>query len=451
MAKLPTVEQMKFRKYPPLKSGPPILWPTNRYFRRNEGTTDYATIPTVTLAGDFVIELDLYLTDFLSAVFGNTDGTGFLRFTSATSVRFNPDVALVDFTVSAIDLNRFYRGVRLSRVSGVCKLLIGGVEYTGNDTSNESFVINRLYQKGDSFYCDGILANLKIYDDGTLVRDYPLDDNSDILANRAASLGSNLWGAANYIVANNATVTEVGETWEIQSPNGNDSQRVDGARVINFSGLIEGGVYLYTVNSSEPVNLAAYDANYNLIAASYGEPLLFTASSTNRVYVSPRTTNTVIVSNPSIRQADGYGTIINGNADDWGLFDKQASGDWLGQELVVNGGFDSTDGWTLGAGWSISDGLASHVSSSTSNLNQSANPLRESSVYLSSFSVTDVTPSVDGVRIRIGSGGNGVLRKEEGTYSEIITATNNELLFTANAFFTGSIDNVSVKEVLKNA
>ena len=144
-------------------------------------------------------------------------------------------------------------------------------------------------------------------------------------------------------------------------------------------------------------------------------------------------------------------TFVNSAPSNWGLFDKQANGDWLGQELVVNGGFDNTDGWTLGAGWSISDGLASHVSSSTSNLNQSANPLRESSVYLSSFSVTDVTPSVDGVRIRIGSGGNGVLREEEGTYSEIITATNNELLFTANAFFTGSIDNVSVKEVLKNA
>jgi len=41
----------------------------------------------------------------------------------------------------------------------------------------------------------------------------------------------------------------------------------------------------------------------------------------------------ITISNISIRRADGYGTIINGNASDWGLFDKQADGDWLGQEL----------------------------------------------------------------------------------------------------------------------
>ena len=37
----------------------------------------------------------------------------------------------------------------------------------------------------------------------------------------------------------------------------------------------------------------------------------------------------------SFKQADGYGTIINGNANDWGLFDKQANGDWKGNGLAV--------------------------------------------------------------------------------------------------------------------
>jgi len=30
-----------------------------RYFRRNEGTTDFATIPEITLTGDFEIEFEL--------------------------------------------------------------------------------------------------------------------------------------------------------------------------------------------------------------------------------------------------------------------------------------------------------------------------------------------------------------------------------------------------------
>lgn len=44
MAKLPTVKQMKFREYKPLCSGPPELWENTRYFRLNEGTTDYVNI-----------------------------------------------------------------------------------------------------------------------------------------------------------------------------------------------------------------------------------------------------------------------------------------------------------------------------------------------------------------------------------------------------------------------
>ena len=55
-------------------------------------------------------------------------------------------------------------------------------------------------------------------------------------------------------------------------------------------------------------------------------------------------------------------TVINGLASDWVLFTEQDTGDWLGQELVVNGGFDTDSDWVKGTGWSIAGGAAIGVS-----------------------------------------------------------------------------------------
>jgi hypothetical protein len=47
--------------------------------------------------------------------------------------------------------------------------------------------------------------------------------------------------------------------------------------------------------------------------------------------------------NISIREADGYATIINPNDSDWALYQQQATGKWLGQELITQAVWESPD------------------------------------------------------------------------------------------------------------
>lgn len=49
MSKLPCANTMIFKKYPPLKSGPPEISVIQREFRTNEGDDDFATHPPITV------------------------------------------------------------------------------------------------------------------------------------------------------------------------------------------------------------------------------------------------------------------------------------------------------------------------------------------------------------------------------------------------------------------
>ena len=161
----------------------------SRYFRRNEGSTDYATIPAVTLAGDFVIEFE-------------ASHTGFFRFLGMDN-SINPDRIFVitdsvDATklrvgLAGVDLYTdvgfisigFINNIRIERAGSVLtiKNISTGGEASGTFPTS-SAVFNVLYQHNNT-YTTGILANLKIYDNGTLVRDYPLNDNSNTIRDLA--------------------------------------------------------------------------------------------------------------------------------------------------------------------------------------------------------------------------------------------------------------------------
>jgi hypothetical protein len=133
----------------------------------------------------------------------------------------------------------------------------------------------------------------------------------------------------------------------------------------------------------------------------------------------------------------------------------------IGGEEVTCGDFSCavpTDYWTFNTGWSTDGTKAiSDTSSGYVNINQTTSIVINKS-YRISFTVSDY--SSGNVQFIIGNAGSrpsGVLRSANGTYNEDITVDTSTV--DADKFFirggasgfTGSISNISVKEVQTNA
>ena len=117
----------------------------------------------------------------------------------------------------------------------------------------------------------------------------------------------------------------------------------------------------------------------------------------------------------------------------------------LGSELVTNGDFSSASDWTFsGSGVAISGGKL-NFTGTTREATQSISVVN-TKTYRVSYEVSNF--SAGSVRAEIGSSA-GIIRTANGIYSEYIVASGaNTIEIDAVSVFTGSIDNVSVKEVL---
>lgn len=116
----------------------------------------------------------------------------------------------------------------------------------------------------------------------------------------------------------------------------------------------------------------------------------------------------------------------------------------LGSDLVTNGDFASDSNWIKGTGWTISGGSA-NGSSTTGDLYQE-NVVESGKYYQVTFTISNY--SAGSVRVELPNNSSaGTERSANGTYTEIILSSGTILLFDARTSFTGSIDNVSVKEV----
>ena len=324
----------------------------SRYFRRNEGTTDYATSPNITMDGDVVIEFDINAPpqDDNNALsfrnigalntFGLASGRDLQGNTAKMRV-FSSSVPVVDEATTMDVFDNIFHTVRFEYTLSTTsfKLFIDGVEgisttSLGTDFSaTDVMTVWRDITTGDEMA--GIIANLKIYDSGVLKYNWPINSNS--------------------------------------------------------------------------------------------------------------TTETDTVSGAVL-------TIVNGNADDWGLYQKQAAGEWLGQDLVVNGGFDTSSDWDVFDGWGISSGIASRSGNTRySNIEQSG-VLRSLGTYKLTYDVVSIleynlkmNKVVEDVDL---SGSVGV------GFTASFTAATVDLALRAGGGSGGgycSIDNVMVREVLNVA
>ena len=111
-----------------------------------------------------------------------------------------------------------------------------------------------------------------------------------------------------------------------------------------------------------------------------------------------------------------------------------------GAELAVNGDFASATGWTAGAGWAIGSGIATATASSAA-LSQAALTATAGNWYEITFSITRTAGTV---QPQIG-GATGVARSALGTYVDWIQATDTTAFQFNTAAFSGTVDNLSVK------
>ena len=118
-----------------------------------------------------------------------------------------------------------------------------------------------------------------------------------------------------------------------------------------------------------------------------------------------------------------------------------------GVEEITNGDFSSDTGWIKGTGWTISGGSL-NASAATAMAFQQNTGIVTNKTYKVTYTISNYVSG--SVRIEIGSANVsvGLVRSADGTYTEYITALgDDEVYFDGISAFTGSIDNVSVREV----
>jgi hypothetical protein len=125
-----------------------------------------------------------------------------------------------------------------------------------------------------------------------------------------------------------------------------------------------------------------------------------------------------------------------------------------GSETIINGSFDADSDWSKGTGWTISGGTAScdGTQTGTTNLNNTAgNGLLNGKTYRVVYTISGYAGG--SISIKLGNTGYGVYHSANGTYTQDLVAgvtTFPTAQLNADANFIGSIDNVSVQEIVSS-
>mgnify|MGYP003146560422 CR=1 FL=1 len=145
------------------------------------------------------------------------------------------------------------------------------------------------------------------------------------------------------------------------------------------------------------------------------------------------------------------GVVINGNADDWGLFQQQEDGDWLGQELVTNGGFDTDSVWTKNTGWSIAGGQAIGVDIDASNKTLIQSNVGQVGLNYRISYIGTADTGAFGIQDSGGTviAGMRITPSINSISKDLIRDTTSLVFKRASSVSNATLDNVSVKELLK--
>ena len=122
----------------------------------------------------------------------------------------------------------------------------------------------------------------------------------------------------------------------------------------------------------------------------------------------------------------------------------------LSSNLVTNGDFNTDTDWTKGTGWSISGGAANCDGTQTSNSDIAQGLTTQSGKsYKITYTISEYTSG--SIFVRLNSGNTTTSQSSVGTFTGYLSGENGtQISLRANADFIGSIDNVSVSEVIDN-
>jgi hypothetical protein len=115
-----------------------------------------------------------------------------------------------------------------------------------------------------------------------------------------------------------------------------------------------------------------------------------------------------------------------------------------GSEEITNGGFDTDSDWTKGTGWTISGGKA-NASATTGQLYQSTNTTTNT-LYKIEYTISNYVSGTYNFLLR---GTSTPSFSGNGTFTIYLTSgsgSNSNFIIDGVSSFTGSIDNISVKE-----
>lgn len=199
------------------------------------------------------------------------------------------------------------------------------------------------------------------------------------------------------------------------------------------------------VENSNPVVLDAYGRAVIFISGAYK----FVLQDADGVTI--KTTDNVTAFNVTSETTEGFFESFSGDSieTDFTLSENLGSDEnalmvFTELEATTNGTFASDTGWTKGTGWSIGSGVATATGAISTDLEQTAGiTLIEGKTYSCTFTITrsagDITLSLGGTE--------GTVRNASGTYTENIICGSTQTIKFATSGFTGTVDNVSIKEV----
>jgi hypothetical protein len=226
----------------------------------------------------------------------------------------------------------------------------------------------------------------------------------------------------------------------------------------NSSVIDNGGLSLYTINSNGTFTFtfthttangnflfrAISGAIFSIDNVSVKEDLSgdFTFS---RNSAATRVNAQGLVENVQILSSD---LVSNGDFSQEGTEEiSNGSFSQEGVEGITNGDFATDSDWSKGAGWSISGGTANAINQASSSNFSQDNVVESGKIYVVTFTISNyiegsAQPLVGGMT----NTGDGTARSGNGTYTEYVESDGTRF-YIRGISFTGSIDNISVKEV----